>query len=293
VWKHSYARFCGFLLLVCEKFGLGLNLYTVRGPLADRPEETYRQLAAAGIVELEVRPPNLTRHAAYIRAAGLKPVHMFVDAAVITGAWEEWEAFQARMAARMKMAAPKAERPELAALIALAKQHGVRRIGVSYLLPGERQNSIEKLNQAARICQAAGMGFYYHNHAFEFEGEPGQRFIDRLFAELHPHARLELDVFWAAIGGEDPAALLRKWGRRVGSLHLKDVAATAPRRAAELSMPPAAFKEVGLGTLDWKAILTAAREAQVDHYMIEQDATPGDPLESVRTSVAYLRKISY
>jgi hypothetical protein len=23
VWKHSYARFCGFLLLVCEKFGLG------------------------------------------------------------------------------------------------------------------------------------------------------------------------------------------------------------------------------------------------------------------------------
>jgi peroxiredoxin Q/BCP len=22
VWKHSYARFCGFLLLVCEKFGL-------------------------------------------------------------------------------------------------------------------------------------------------------------------------------------------------------------------------------------------------------------------------------
>jgi Tol biopolymer transport system component len=24
VWKHSYARFCGFLLLVCEKFGLAL-----------------------------------------------------------------------------------------------------------------------------------------------------------------------------------------------------------------------------------------------------------------------------
>jgi hypothetical protein len=33
VWKHSYARFCGFLLLVCEKFGLtGLNA-TNFGPL--------------------------------------------------------------------------------------------------------------------------------------------------------------------------------------------------------------------------------------------------------------------
>lgn len=69
---------------------LGLSLYTVRAPLAAKPEETYRNLAAAGIRELEVRPANLKDHAAFIRGAGLKPVHMFVDSAVITGAWDEW-----------------------------------------------------------------------------------------------------------------------------------------------------------------------------------------------------------
>lgn len=274
---------------------LGLSLYTVRGPMGANPEQTYKALAAAGIVDLEVRPANLTDHAGFIAANGLKPRHMFIDSAILTGAWDEWGKMMAQMAARMKQPAPKApaEKPTIGEMLALAKKHKVHRIGVSYLLPGERGNSIEKLNSAAEACRAAGVGFYYHNHAFEFEGEPGQRFIDRLHKELHPHARLELDVFWAAIGGEDPAAMLRKWKGRVGSLHLKDVAATAPRKVAEFSMPPTAFKEVGLGTLNWKEILSAAREAKVDHYFIEQDSTPGDPLESIRASVKYLREMSF
>lgn len=270
---------------------LGLSLYTVRAPLASKPEETYGAIAEAGIKELEVRPDNLLHHAGFIRAAGLQPVHMFVDAPVVTGAYDEWHGFMMQMAARMKMKPPAADAPRqtLAELIALAKQHGVNRVGVSFLLPGERANSIAKLNEAAEVCKKAGMGFYYHNHAFEFEGEPGARFIDRLHKELHPHARLELDVFWAAIGGEDPARMLRQWQGRVGSLHLKDMAATAPRKSNELTMPATAFKEVGLGSLDWKAILTAAREAKVDYYMVEQDQTPGDPIASIRKSVEYLR----
>jgi sugar phosphate isomerase/epimerase len=274
---------------------LGLSLYTVRAPLATKPEETYKALAAAGIKELEVRPDQLTNHAAFIKSAGLRPVHMFVDAPVITGAWDEWQTFMAQMATRMKLKLPATPPPrqELPELIRLAKAHGVRRVGVSYLLPGERANSIAKLNDAAEICQRAGIGFYYHNHAFEFEGEPGARFIDRLHKELHPHARLEMDVFWVAIGGEDPVQLLRKWKGRVGSLHLKDVASSAPRNIAEFSMPPTAFKEVGFGTLDWPAILTAARESKIDHYFIEQDATPGDPLDSIRASVGYLRGLSF
>jgi len=274
--------------LASQRFSqtLGVSLYTVRAPLATKPEETYYALAAAGIKELEVRPDQLTNHAAFIKSAGLQPAHMFVDAPVITGAWDEWQGFMAQMATRMKLKAPPTPPPrqELPELIRLAKAHGVRRVGVSYLLPGERANSIAKLNEAAEICQRAGIGFYYHNHAFEFEGEPGARFIDRLHKEM--------DVFWVAIGGEDPVQLLRKWKGRVGSLHLKDVASSAPRKIAEFSMPPTAFKEVGFGTLDWPAILTAARDSKIDHYFIEQDATPGYPLDSLRASVGYLRGLS-
>ena len=90
-----------------------------------------------------------------------------------------------------------------------------------------------------------------------------------------------------------PAALLRKWAGRVASVHLNDVAASAPRKIAEFSMPPSACKKVGFGTLDWKAILAAAAEARVDHYLIKQDSTPGDPLDSIRASAGYLRGLSF
>ncbi len=270
---------------------LGLSLFTVRGPMASKPAETYQALGAMGITELEVRPENLREHATMMKAAGVKPVHLFIESAVITGAWDEWRELMARMAVRMKMAPPKPDAPKstLDEMIALCKAHGLRRLGVSFLLPNERNGAMEKLNRAAAACAAAGLEFYYHNHAFEFQGQPGTRFIDQLHQGLDRRAKLEMDVFWAAIGGADPAALLRQWKGRVGSVHLKDVAPNAPRDVTELSMPPTAFAEVGAGTLDWKSILHEARKAGAGHYFIEQDSTPGNPLESVRKSVAFLR----
>jgi len=260
---------------------LGLSLYTIRGPLASKPAETYKAVAALGITQLEVRADNLNNHEAMIRDAGLKPVHLFIDSAVITGAWDEW----AKLMARMK-AAPPAVKPTLDDVIATAVKHGLKRVGISMLLPGEREGALDKINKAVETCAKAKIEFYYHNHAWEFEGEPGERFIDKLHKQLDKRAKLELDCFWAAIGGDDPAAVLKRWRGRTGSLHLKDVAANAPKKGSEFSMPPTAFKEVGFGTLDWKKILAAAK---ADYYFIEQDSTPGDPIESLRKSVAYLR----
>jgi sugar phosphate isomerase/epimerase len=54
-----------------------------------------------------------------------------------------------------------------------------------------------------------------------------------------------------------------------------------------------AFKEVGNGTMDWKGILRAAAAAKVEHYFVEQDQTPGDPVESLRQSFGYLSKLEY
>jgi len=45
--------------------------------------------------------------------------------------------------------------------------------------------------------------------------------------------------------------------------------------------------------LDWPGILRAASAAGVQHYFVEQDQTPGDPLDSLRQSYNYLSKLSY
>ena len=147
---------------------LGLSLFTVRGPMASNPAETYRALGKMGITELEVRPENLRDHGAMMKAAGVKPVHLFIEPAVITGAWDEWRELMARMAAHLKVAPPRSDapKPTLSEMIALCKAHGLRRLGVSFLLPGERDGAIGKLNPAAVACAEAGLEFYYHNHAF-------------------------------------------------------------------------------------------------------------------------------
>jgi sugar phosphate isomerase/epimerase len=58
-------------------------------------------------------------------------------------------------------------------------------------------------------------------------------------------------------------------------------------------VPRTAFKEAGQGVLDWPKVLGAARTAGVKHYFVEQDQTPGDPVESLRQSYSYLAKLDY
>ncbi len=283
------------LALAAKPFGhvIGVNLYTVRASLAKDPAGTYKALRAAGVETIEVRPPQLIGQGEMIRAAGLKPVHMFVESAVITGAWEEWGEFGAEMAKRMKVQSPRStERATLEGMIELAKKFGIQRIGTSMLLKREREGAIEKINQAAEKCAAAGIELYYHNHAFEFDGEKGKRFIDRLHKELDKRVRLELDIFWASITGNPATEVLAKWKGRVKSVHLKDMAPDAKRPEREVDVPPTAFRELGKGTLNLPAILKAAEKAGVEHYLIELDYPPGDPVESVRNCVDYLKKVN-
>ena len=73
-------------------------------------------------------------------------------------------------------------------------------------------------------------------------------------------------------------------------LHLKDKDPSTPVQYSE-SVPKTAFKEVGSGSLNFPAILKAAPEAGVRHYFVEQDQTPGDPLDSLKKSFDYLQSI--
>jgi len=75
-------------------------------------------------------------------------------------------------------------------------------------------------------------------------------------------------------------------------LHLKDKAEGTPVIYKE-SPGKAAFKEIGSGVLDWAKVLRAASAAKVEHYFVEQDQTPADPMDSLRQSMEYLKKLDY
>jgi hypothetical protein len=65
----------------------------------------------------------------------------------------------------------------------------------------------------------------------------------------------------------------------------------AASEVQEQRVEPTAFAEVGSGVLDFRAVLAAAREVGVAHAFVEQDHTPGDPLESLKKSYAHLASL--
>ena len=61
-----------------------------------------------------------------------------------------------------------------------------------------------ELGEFARRIAAHGIRLGYHNHEFEFAPLDGTTVWDVLLAELPPEVELELDVYWAAVGGRTP-----------------------------------------------------------------------------------------
>ena len=98
-----------------------------------------------------------------------------------------------------------------------------------------------------------------------------------------------MDVFWVSVAGHDPLEMLKEWKGRVALLHLKDKDKETPVQYTE-SVPKTAFKEVGSGSLNFPALLKPPGLG-VKHYFVEQDQTPGDPLDSLRKSFQYLQSI--
>jgi len=101
---------------------------------------------------------------------------------------------------------------------------------------------------------------------------------------------LELDMMWSQVAGVSPVSVLEKYHGRIPLMHLKDVKRGVPKMYNE-RIPRDAFAEVGNGVIETPRVLAAARKAGVRHYFVEQDQTPGNPVDSLRQSFEYLRKL--
>ena len=95
---------------------------------------------------------------------------------------------------------------------------------------------------------------------------------------LDPAVILEVDTYWAAVGGQDVPALLRRLGDRVRYLHVKD----GPIGTREGDMMVA----VGSGRMPVADILAACPSAE--WHVVELDRCATDMLTAVGDSLAWL-----
>jgi sugar phosphate isomerase/epimerase len=266
---------------------LGVQLWSVKDPLAKDFDGTLRALAALGFRRVEAagwggRGPEGFRRA--VEAAGLRcdSAHFGMDA---IAADLHGVAAQARDAGCQYLicASPLAPAP------LPPNVDWITAITRTMTLDAWRHNA-QLLNQAAAAAAAVGLKVGYHNHVAEFASYDGQRGYDVLLADTDPAlVKLELDVAWAVAGGQDPVALIDRLRTRIVRLHLKDVRSRpAPGTLAEN------FDTVapGGGVIDWRAVLRAAIAANIEGAYLEVEAPyRQSPLEDLAAGRRHLEKV--
>jgi sugar phosphate isomerase/epimerase len=254
---------------------VGVQLYTVRTILPKKPLETLRAIEQIGYREVECTADGLDGIWPSLKQTSLKAVSVHLNPQFFI------------------------HQPEkLPSALDDANKRGFEYVVCPWIDPRDR-GGVEMirrlggtLNAAGEMARKAGMRLCYHNHAFEYQSTPDGRLLDVLMKTTDPRlVSLELDVMWAHVAGVDPVSVLKQYGDRIPLVHLKNVAPGVAPRFNEM-IPRAAFHDLSDGAVDIAAVVRAAKQAGVKHYFVEQDETPGDPIDSLRRSFQYLESLS-
>jgi sugar phosphate isomerase/epimerase len=139
------------------------------------------------------------------------------------------------------------------------------------------------LAKIGAALKAAGIGFGYHNHHWEFaKGANGKTPIELILAS--PDVQWEMDLAWVVKAGEDPVAWMDKLGSKITAIHVKDIA-PAGQNADEDG-----WADVGTGTLDWKKLLADAKAKTKAQYFVMEHDKPSDAIRFARRSIESVKK---
>jgi sugar phosphate isomerase/epimerase len=162
--------------------------------------------------------------------------------------------------------------------------------------PDGWKRAAETFNRAGEASHKAGIQFAYHNHWFEFAPVNGKLPYDILLEECDPKlVKMEMDLCWIEVGGQDPLKYFKKYPGRFPLVHVKDltripkVDASGGQSFGD-SLPE--MTEVGSGIIDWKTIFKQGEKAGIKHYFVEHDH-PRDPFASIKASYEYLSKVQF
>ena len=145
--------------------------------------------------------------------------------------------------------------------------------------PPTISHGLLRINQAAELAAARGMRIAYHNHFAEFaQFFDGRQAYDLLLSELDDRVLVELDAYWALMGGADAAEVLTRLGDRARFVHVKDGPA--------VSYDDDVMVPIGEGQIDWVRVLTAP--SGLRWHIVELERLHVDTFEALERSYAYL-----
>lgn len=171
-------------------------------------------------------------------------------------------------------------------VLAIARALGIETIYVPYLVPDQRPETGagyvafgKRLQEAGQPYRDAGLGFGWHNHAFEFEKLADGSIPQVAIFEGGPDLEWEADLAWVIKGGADPLDWIKTFGKRLTAVHLKDIAPEGENKDED------GWADLGQGTVDWKGLTAALKRTGVRYFVVEHD-NPKDHERFASRSIA-------
>ena len=238
---------------------VALQLYSLRDALEHDFEGIVRQVAAMGYVGVEPyggMPSGLSNAAELFQELDLEVCNSHV-------------AFP--------------DDANLESVLAIAEAFDLSRVAVAYLPQTEFETLdtikrvCERLNRASDRVRSSKVQLGYHNHWWEFKILDEQATLDVMLSELENDVFLEIDTYWAQVGGLDAVAVVKRAGERAPLIHLKD---------GSLSLDDA-MTAVGAGKMAVPEIIDATAET-AEWHIVELDRCDSDMLQAVQDSYTYL-----
>jgi len=128
-------------------------------------------------------------------------------------------------------------------------------------------DTVSKLNDLQPRLAKEGIALHYHNHSHEFlPNDDGVIPFEELRSRTGIY--LEVDTYWAYVGGRDPVKLLAELGDRVKVIHIKD----GEKDGHGLPL--------GRGTAPAKAVYDYCKKASLDMVVESETLTPDGVTEA-------------
>ncbi len=266
---------------------IGLQLYTMGGTIDDDVTGTLKKIAAIGYKDLEsafsikggfygMTPKEFAK---LTRDLGLSWVsHHVIGAPFVMppGGFKVPAGMDTTRLHQMRNMPPMKNLKENSQEVVDAVAEGGLKYLVCASIPlstsAEVSQAIDILGKSGEQAKKAGITLCYHNHTHEFESVDGKMPYEQLLTISPDILKMELDLGWATVAGQDPVELFKKNPGRFPLWHVKDIIMAQ-------KMPT----EIGNGTVDFKRIFAASSVAGMQYFFVEQDGAT-HPFESITAS---------
>lgn len=239
-------------------FKMGYQLFSVREDMAKDPLATLKALSGMGYEDFEVYGYDAEQDTIYgYKSAEFKKVLEDLNVTTTSGHFG-FHPFLDKTDEELSRFTDQC--------IAGAMNLGMPYITWPWIAPEQRsldtfQRLPAKLNRIGERVKAAGLGFAYHNHDFEFTDYGGQTGYDIILRETDPElVKLQIDMFWVMHAAKlTPKELIQNQPGRYVMWHIKDMHKVSRD-----------YTELGNGSIDYVDVMPDPVTSGLEYYYLEQ-----------------------